>query len=112
MLHTYVDWPRSRDLKDWTDGLEEFELAEHLRNELSSAWEDSFIERSCHICGDISCFVRVDPLTPAQRALAVTAVQCPTCGLSISDEEPHLAEYHVGPLQADEVERFLHDIGE
>lgn len=114
MRHTWVDKPELTDSKGWVrDNFpRDFEMTEKLRREVSTAWNDGVVEIPCRVCDSITLFVKVEPLTPARRALRVLAAECPLCGLSIQEGEPYLAECHVGPLPEDVVEAFLKDIGE
>ena len=111
MLYTYVEWPKLSDLTDVETGEDEFHMASAFRKEIEREWADSYIERSCKICGSLNLFVKVSPLTHPRRSLLVSAAKCPHCGLDIGEDDRYLAEYHIGELTNGEVETFLQSIG-
>jgi hypothetical protein len=112
MFYQNVDFPRLSTITGVTDGEEEFEMTEIMEKRLEKEWDDSFVETSCRICDSISLFVKVEPSAHLQNSLRVLAAKCPHCGLDISEDELYLAEYHVGELDEDEIEKFLRECGE
>jgi hypothetical protein len=114
MLYTYVEWPEPTDEEGWVqvDSDTEYQMAEQMRKEIEREWGDCYIEKTCRVCGSISLYVRVEPMTPEERSLKVTAARCPQCGLDIREDEEYLAEHHIGALTREETEKFLEEIGE
>lgn len=113
MLYTHVDWPEVTDEEGniIDNGEKDFMLAMNLRKIISSKWEDSYVERSCHICDSISTFVKVAPITKPNKKLLALAVRCPKCDLNISENDRYLAENHVGKFSEKEVESFFKEFG-
>lgn len=94
---------------DGEDGYKaSFEKEFVLGQQVEKEWQYEYsIEVICKICDSVRTFVKVDIVQKPKLGLKPNALYCPVCGLQITEKEKYLAEYHVGEIEQDIVDRFF-----
>jgi hypothetical protein len=110
---TYVAEFWDRDGYSEDEGDRDFRLGEQAKREFErDAWHHDFTG-TCHLCRNHSLLVSLkldEEKSPPQ--VFVQALSCFKCGLWLEGDSPRaLANLHFGPVEGDEIEAFLKDIG-